>query len=148
MNQSTLSEIAKRINRGIVGLASLLVGLYIGYELILWISKAPTQLFSVQDIVLMWNYDKWLAGGIIIMLLLRLSLVIIWIGLIIIFLLFAHPFLKSAIRGTPLDTDLVTSRGTWIVWVIISIAVMWVLGQVLPLYMASDPHIGQTYLKR
>ena len=118
-------NIFKRISLGIIGLTSLIMGSYIGYELIFWMSNTP---------ILGGSYSyKWYFISVL------LFLIACWVGLVIVFIIFAYPFLKSAIIMSPLDVDLVKRSGAYIIMALILLAVMWIL----PRYVAWDPHLGE-----
>lgn len=126
-------NISKRISLGIIGLTSLIVGSYIGYELIFWLSE------SLSSLTHEGLYERFDANFILIF----FFIIACWIGLVAVFIIFAYPFLKSAITMASLDVDLVKSSGTYIVMAITLLAFMWTL----PRYYAWDPHLGEGITK-
>jgi len=97
-------------------LTSLIVGFYIGYELIFWVSNSLPSLTDGRP------YELFDA----IFILIFLFLIACWICLVVVFIIFAYPFLKSAITMAPLDIDLVKSSGAYITVAIILLAFMWI----------------------
>jgi len=126
-------SVSKRFSLGIIGLTSLIVGFYIGYELIFWVSNSLPSLTDGRP------YELFDA----IFILIFLFLIACWICLVVVFIIFAYPFLKSAITMAPLDIDLVKSSGAYITVAIILLAFMWIS----PRYTAWDPHLSEKIKK-
>jgi hypothetical protein len=143
MNQITQNpfEIVKRIVLGVIGMASLLAGLYMVYVLIITLIYAITVPMPGG----WWdNPFKWF-GIMFIFLILALS--VLYIALSLLLLAFAYPFLASAIKGSPLDGEFVRQVGSRLFSIIAPIIVMVVIGLIFAEYRTWDPHLGDYTVK-